>query len=435
LFSEVKVKFPMGIVTARDDRTSERDVYFPRHERGMATRSQSSPDGNWVLVAEMSPYGNWDQCRVVPMDGSSQGRQVGPPGAPCSFAAWSPDGKWMYLTSKAGGLYHIWRQRFPDGQPQQFTWGFTQEEGIAIAPDGRSLVTAVGLETSTLWIHDARGERQISVLEGNAADPKFATDGKKLYYRVVKAVQIVGTKRDPGELWVADLESGRSERVAPGFQPLEYDISRDGRQVVRDVLDDQGKPRLWLAAVDGSWKPRQIPNVEGQNPLLGPSGEVFFRRLEGSSSFLYGIRPNGTGLRKALEQPVFVASSFSPDGRWIAIWGPLSGTVFSVRQLVPLDGGPAVVVGSNAIVQWSTSGDCLWISSGAVPDGRSYIVPLPPGRVLPRFPQGGFHSEKEVATLSGARRLDAEGTPGQSRDVYAFHRTTVQRNLYRIPIP
>ena len=204
----------MGIVTAHEDRTAERDVYLPRHVRGMATRSQASPDGKWALVAEMSPYGNWDRCRLVPMDGSSQGRQVGPTGAPCSFGAWSPDGRWMYLTSKAGGLYHICRQRFPDGRPQQFTSGVTEEEGIAMAPDGRSLVTAVALESSTLWIHDARGERQISVLEGNAADPKFSLDGSKLYYRIVKAVQIVGTKRDPGELCHrSGVESLRAHRA------------------------------------------------------------------------------------------------------------------------------------------------------------------------------------------------------------------------------
>ena len=59
----------------------------------------------------------------MPMDGSSSGSQVGPPGADCTSGAWSPDGKWMYLTSKAGGLFHIWRQRFPDGQPEQLTSG------------------------------------------------------------------------------------------------------------------------------------------------------------------------------------------------------------------------------------------------------------------------------------------------------------------------
>ena len=95
------------------------------------------------------------------------------------------------------------------------------------------------------WIHDAHGERQISVLEGNAADPLFSADGKKLYHRIVKSVQIFGTKRDPGELWVTDLGSNKSERVSPGLEPLEYDVSRDGREVVLDIAEEDGEPRLW----------------------------------------------------------------------------------------------------------------------------------------------------------------------------------------------
>ena len=63
------------------------------------------------------------------------------------------------------------------------TSGPTEEEGIAMAPDGRSFVTAVALENTSVWVHDARGERQIS-LEGNAADPKFTPDGRKLCYRI-----------------------------------------------------------------------------------------------------------------------------------------------------------------------------------------------------------------------------------------------------------
>ena len=74
---------------------------------------------------------------------------------------------------------------FPDGQPEQITSGPTEEEGIAMAPDGRSFVTAVALQNTSLWIHDANGERQISV-EGNAAEPRFTPDGKKLCYRIVK---------------------------------------------------------------------------------------------------------------------------------------------------------------------------------------------------------------------------------------------------------
>src|SRR5579885_1400390 len=74
-------------------------------------------------------------------------------------------------------------------------------------------------------------------------------------------------------------------------------------------------------------------------------------------------------------------------------------------------------------------------SAGAVPDFKSYIVPLPKGKMLPRIPPDGFHSEEEIAHLLGARKLDALGAPGPAIGVYAFERVTVQRNLYRIPVP
>ena len=75
---------------------------------------------------------------------------------------------------------------------------------------------------------DARGERQIS-LEGNAANPRFTRDGKKLCYLVVKeAPNTWAFYRDPGELRVADIESGRSEPLVSGLKVLDYDLSRDG---------------------------------------------------------------------------------------------------------------------------------------------------------------------------------------------------------------
>src|SRR5207245_2299120 len=63
------------------------------------------------------------------------------------------------------------------------TSGPTEEEGVAMAPDGRSFITAVGVKQSVVWLHDGRGERQIS-LEGYASLPKFTPDGKTLCYLV-----------------------------------------------------------------------------------------------------------------------------------------------------------------------------------------------------------------------------------------------------------
>jgi serine/threonine protein kinase len=434
LYSERPSK---GIVSAEENLSGKRNVYLPPTDRGVARRPSASPDGKWVLLAELSAYGDWEPCRVVPMDGSSPGRQVGPPGAGCTGGTWSPDGEWIYVTSKAGGLYHIWRQRFPGGEPLELTSGLTEEEGIAVAPDGRSLVTAVTLQSVSIWLHSSNGERQISQLEGNAAYAKFTPDGKKVCYRVLKEVPRLepSTYRDLGEVWVADLETRRSQPLVPNFQAHDYDISPDGSQVVMEADDHDAKPRLWLAPIEGRSSPHQIPNVEGRQAMFGPGGQIYFRRTEGQSGFAYRVQADGTGLRKVVEQPVLAVTGVSPDGRWIEGWALLPQSRTPAVQLFPLSGGAPLIIGGNAWLQWSHDGRFFWVAGGPIADGRTYIIPLPPGRILPPIPAGGFHSEEEIARLPGARRIEVRGAPGPSPEIYAFERRTVQRNLYRIPIP
>ena len=141
------------MVTATNTRSESRRIYFPEDERGMAHFSFASPDHQWVLVAEMNPV--WQPCRLLPMAGTSAGRRVGPPGK-CTTAAWSRDGKWMYFGVEVDGAHHLWRQRFPDGQPEQITHGPTEEQGITVAPDGRSLVTSIGMRQTVLCLHNDR---------------------------------------------------------------------------------------------------------------------------------------------------------------------------------------------------------------------------------------------------------------------------------------
>jgi Tol biopolymer transport system component len=351
----------------------------------------------------------------------------------------------MYLTSNAVGNNHIWRQRFPDGLPEQITSGPTEEEGIAMAPDGHSLVTSVSLQSSSLWLHNAAGEREIS-LEGNAAQPEFTPDGGKLLYRIVREpASEFSSYRDPGEVWVADLQSGRSELLVPGFQALDYDISPDGRQVVMETEDREGKPRLWLTPMDRSSLPHQIPNVVGGSPRFGPDGEIFFRRraegtsqeggMTGSPGFVYRVRLDGTGMRKALQQEILLFLGVSPDGGWISAWAPLPGNGLPSAQAFPLDGNPPVALGWVPF-GWSKPG---WPRVlGLVPlfSKWTYSVPLAPGQILPPIPAGGFRSEDQITSLPGARRGPAWPVAGgPSPDVYAFYREAIQRNLYRIPIP
>jgi hypothetical protein len=147
LFSEITTGIHMKLITSKLNRTEERDIYVPVDPlQGMVHRSALSPDGKSVLLAEMDAEW-WKQCRVAPFDGSSVGRPVGPEGS-CTWAQWSPDGKWMYFTvdTRTDG-FHVWRQRFPEGAPQQLTpSGASEEEGLAMMPDGKSFITTSGTQ-------------------------------------------------------------------------------------------------------------------------------------------------------------------------------------------------------------------------------------------------------------------------------------------------
>jgi serine/threonine protein kinase/Tol biopolymer transport system component len=425
LFAEMRQDPHMGIVAADERRTAQRDVYLPAHVTGMAHRSYASPDQRWVLLVEMDQNHAWTPCRIVPMDGSSEGRLVGPPGAGCTFGAWSSDGQWVYLTSSAGGAYHIWRQRFPDGQPEQVTSGPTEEEGVAMAADGGSFVTAVALRNTSLWLHRAGDERQLS-LEGNAVDAKFAPDGKHLLYKTVNSL---GEYPLPGVLRVANLDTGRTEVLAPGFQTIDYDISADGQQVVMEAVDAGGISRLWLARLDGRLAPQQIPDVHGKQPRFAPTGDIYFRRPEAPAAFVYRVSADGSGMQKVIEQPVAIMGDITPDGRWMTGWN-------TFWYAFALDGQPPIRIGAagGPFFNWSPDGAWASIASGPVPEGRSYLVSLSPGELMSEIPPDGFHSEQQIAALPGARRIDVTAVPGPSPDLYAFYRTTTQRNLFRIPI-
>jgi serine/threonine protein kinase len=440
LFSEIKNQdIHMGIVAAEDSRTGERDVYLPTHNRGMVHRSSPSPDGKWALAVEMD-RGLWLPCRLVPMDGSSLGRQVGPPLAACTSAAWSPDGKWMYMTSNAGGAFHIWRQRLPDGQPEQITSGPTEEEGIAMAPDGTSFITAIGIVQSSVWVHDSHGERQIS-LEGYSYDPEVTPDGQRVCYRISKGAV---TGFQPSELRVVDISTGSNVSLLPGlsvvgFPGQGYDLSPDSRWVVVAARDREGKKHLWVAPLDLHLPPSQIPYVEGDNPLFASNGEIFFRAVEGSSLFVYGVRLDGTGLRKVIEEPVAGLEGVSPGGQWLVV--RLPGATGSSSTAVSLSGGSRVRitapgVSANHVLKWSPDGRWLFFIAmdRNIRNAQTHAIPLPRGRLLPQAPPEGYTVDADTSKIFGANTIPGYAAPGPTSGMYAFVRATAQRNLFRVPI-
>ena len=137
-------------------------------------------------------------------------------------------------------------------------------------------------------------------------------------------------------------------------------------------------------------------------------------------------------MRRVVDRPVMLTGNVSPDGRWITGW---SGVEAAGWQAFSLDGGAPRLLGNtrNATAwQWSARGDGMVFHSEL--EGSTYLVPVAAGEMFPPFPREGLHSERDVAALPGARKIEGGAVPGPSPDVYAFHRQTMQRNLHRIPI-
>ena len=431
----------MGVFESTESRSELRTVYMPAGVIGMAHRSFLSPDRRSVLIVEMD-LGAWQPCRLVPFDGSSAGTRVGPQPAQCTDAAWSPDGKWMYMAANTGDGFHIWRQRFPNGTPEQVTSGATEEQGLSFAPDGRSFVTSVGGSQSTLWIHDAKSDRQITS-EGFAFLPSFSGDGKTLYYlgRSRASRRFVS-----GELWSASLETGRTTRLLPDYLMEHYNVSPDGKRIVFLSVDESGHSQLWLAPLDGSSPPRRLDSKEYfARALFDPHGGVLFVGAENGVAYLYHVNDDGTGLRKLLPEPVLFLYAISPDGKAVAVWSA-NGTNGDV-EVVAYDGSAKTLVCKGcgtageenrgvtpALLSWSMDQKFLYVHSTRT--RQSYAVPLRPGQLLPPLPPGGLASLGDAAKLPDAKTFpEPRASGGSDPSVYAYPRVTTHRNIYRIPVP
>lgn len=454
LFSEMLRAPHMRIATSDPSLTRPRAVYVPEDPMGMAHRSYLSPDRRWVLVAAhmvRKPNWVWLPCRVVPLDGSSPGRLVGPPDAACTSGAWSPDGKWIYLSTNASGAYHIWRQRFPDGEPEQITLGPTEEEGVTMAADGRSLITAVGMRRVAVAVHDPAAER-IVVAEGRAglAEPDngspFSPDGKKVYYlqlpRTTNNVSATNLANfDAGELRQLDLTSGQTEAVVSGSNVNAFSLASDGNRMVF-VRQDQDGSQMWLASLDRHSPPRQLPPKWAERPRF--AGDYIFYQAQqsqdttrdGQSLVVRRIRLDGTG-DESVWTKEFWRATISPSGRHLTVTtrspAEESWPLFRLT-IVDWQNGQTYPVCTECKGFWSDNGAWFVIAKqtgGGEVIGNTYLLPVSSSTGLPDLPPRGFAKLEDAARAKGARVINVttQVAVGPTPDIYALVRDGASQSL------
>ncbi len=342
----------------------------------------------------------------------------------------------MYMTVQVAGRNHLWRQRFPDGQPEQITFGSTEEGGIAMAPDGRSLITSIFTQQNAVWIHDFHGDRALST-EGYAegTPPVFSRDGKRLYYLLRR-----DSLESPAELWRADLAAGKSEIVLPGVSIGDYDISNDEKEVVFSTQPLGEPSQVWIAPLDRSAAPRRIAANGESLPHFGPHNKIVFRLTDGQAYYVGAMESDGTGRGQALPRRILNFYNVSPDRSMVAVTAVYPNVTPPPTLFLPLDGGPPIQI-CNSLCRpaWSPDGRYLYLripdKSGQTTNLRTAAIPIPPGKTLPRLPPEAVRDPTEWAKVPGVKIIDrTDIAQGLDPSTYAYIKPSVHANLFRIPI-
>jgi hypothetical protein len=189
--------------------------------------SSSSRIGDGAPVIPISRWKVGADCRdgrtLAPLPSGSDGRKFGWTfGRPtrrlrAHLRLGLRTAKWMYFQLQRGGLLpHLAAAPFRRELQSRSRRGRLRKKASPWRPtvDPSSLPWANDSDRYPCIRRD--GDRQIS-LEGYAYDPRFTPDFKKLCYRILKGSQ---PSSDPTELWIADLNSGSTQVLWPGYSVL-----------------------------------------------------------------------------------------------------------------------------------------------------------------------------------------------------------------------
>lgn len=332
----------------------------------------------------------------------------------------------MFFTAYVNGAQHLWRQKFPDGTPELLTTTPTgEEEGVAIAPGGGSLVTAIGRQRITLWIHTPSGEQLLSP-EGDAYSARLSRDGARMYFLWRKSPD------HPQELTRMVLASRQTERLVPDHEINDFDVSADESAVVFTTTGADRQPEVWIAALDRRTAPRKL--AQGNRASFGARHDVVFRFADGPSSFVERIAQDGTGRERVTKVPVIDVGDVSSDGQWI-VASQRAGDSSEVR-VIPVYGGTSKLLCTLCAARWSKDGRLLYFTTvGERTANQTFVVPLRVGEAVP-----AIADPRAPAVLQWQKRPDVRAigrdfvVAGPDPSVYVYSVLTELRNLFRVPI-
>lgn len=203
-----------------------------------------------------------------------------------------------------------------------------------ISPDGSRFAVAIREGTSSqIWIYEWRSRRlsRFAFPNGNSIFPVWTPDGKYLVFS--SDTQNPG----PGIYWMRADGAGAPQRLVEGQGLVPSSFSPSPPRLIYGVQGGS-QAGLWMLPFDGTDAAHSRPGVPERFPA----------------------------------PPMETPASFSPDGRWIAYMGGITGIPEVYVRPFPGPGGPWQASAGGASAVWSRSAHELFYQSK--PDGQLTVV-------------------------------------------------------------
>lgn len=228
------------------------------------------------------------------------------------------------------------------GEVEVMEWAPRGTRPLAWSPDRRRLLFMMFQRGKAhVYEYDLDAERITAATHGDRThlSAAYGPAGEIVFSRLTPV-----TREGKGgvRLFLRDAATGRARPISAGPADSKPSVSSDGRFVVFEQRDEQGRARIARVDLAGEAEGETRVLAMGSDPALTPDDAwVVYSASLRDRQMLWRMRPDGSGKQRIgpnLVDEVEVDPAVSPDGRYVVF----VSREYDLNRLMvrPLEGGP-----------------------------------------------------------------------------------------------